>query len=205
MTRDQLCSLGRRSVKIVLLGFLLFACAAPRSAELRAGPPSVAMAEPQVVYLLQIANRNLKARDISKLTVARSALLLAQRLAPEDARVIDGFGCVSWQLGRFEEAELFFSRAFRMDPHYARALGHLALAAYQRGDAMRARELFSEALAIHPTDGRTRNNFAVLKWDRNGATGGNLTDILEELQQAMFTSVGDEAVVIRANLNALEK
>ena len=203
MMRDVLRLESLRMAAIVILSSFSFGCAVPPNAMLGSQAPSASIVEPEVVRLLQIANHNLNAPDISRLILARSALLLAQQLAPNDARVIDGFGCVSWQLGRLDEAEFFFAQAYRRDPQYARALGHLALAAYRRGDTVRARQLFDEALAKHPLDSRTRNNFAVLKWERSGGTGRNLTEILEELEKAALTSVGDEGALIRANLSAI--
>lgn len=103
------------------------------------------------------------------LPAAQASLHIANELQPNDARVIDGFGCVAWRVGDVALAKQYFHYARELDPNYDRPVAHLAEVARVEGDMPLADTLYEEAIALNPLNARARNNFAVYRVvDRGG-------------------------------------
>lgn len=96
---------------------------------------------------------------------ARAQLELAYSLLPAAPEVLDALGCLEWQAGRIDLAEMWFHRALLQDPTYDAAYVNLAVIVEGRGDPNQARELLRRAIQMNPLNYRARNNYAGLLYD----------------------------------------
>ncbi|HEX3666714.1 MAG TPA: tetratricopeptide repeat protein [Rhizomicrobium sp.] len=82
-------------------------------------------------------------------------------VAPDDARVVGGYGKVLAQQGHSKEALGFLKRAVELDPHDWSLQSALGIAYDQSDDHARARAAYEHALALKPGDASVLNNYAV--------------------------------------------
>ncbi|HEX4156936.1 MAG TPA: tetratricopeptide repeat protein [Rhizomicrobium sp.] len=93
-------------------------------------------------------------------------------VAPDDARVVGGYGKVLEQQGHSKEAQAFLSRAVQLNPHDWSLQSALGIADDQLDDHKSARAAYERALALKPGDATVLNNYAVslmLAGDYSGA------------------------------------
>jgi tetratricopeptide (TPR) repeat protein len=101
------------------------------------------------------------------------------------------------------------ARVGKQDPAYAEALVRLGVAQEQRADLDAARRSLEEALAIYEREGNeagslgTRNSLAVVL-ERQGDLDAAAREYRLVLQAATEQHMDDMAVMVRANLGALE-
>lgn len=99
----------------------------------------------------------------SKGDYAEAARSFAQLLliAPDDARVVGGYGKVLEQQGHSQEALAFLKRAADLNPRDWSLESALGIAYDQLDDHANARMAYERALALKPGDASVLNNYAV--------------------------------------------
>jgi len=131
-------------------------------------PEQEALIEQELRGLLYKTVLLLRKGDSESLVQAESMLLLAQELRFNDARILDGLGCLAWRRGDMDLASRYFRDSIAKDPNYDRPYVHLASIAESRGDVSTAKELLVMALKINPMNYRARNNLMALLVDKEG-------------------------------------
>lgn len=119
--------------------------------------------EQQIVKLLRVAVVSLRDGSPEALELARGALEDASGLDANDARVLDGLGCLAWLEGDVSQAEDMFKKAIAYDRSYDRPYAHLALVAEYRGHHLAAGQLYQIATSMNPLNYRSANNYAVFQ------------------------------------------
>jgi Flp pilus assembly protein TadD len=82
-------------------------------------------------------------------------------IAPDDARVVGGYGKVLEQQGHSQQALAFLKRAVQLDPRDWSLQSALGIAYDQTDDHKDARVAYERALALKPGDASVLNNYAV--------------------------------------------
>jgi len=117
--------------------------------------------EVSIQKLLVQAVDSLRRGDAHSLEDAESALLVARELDPQDARILDGLGCVALRRGDLSEAKALFQQSISARRDYDRPYAHLAEIAETQGDISAARELLEIAVRLNPLNPQTRTNYAL--------------------------------------------
>jgi Flp pilus assembly protein TadD len=82
-------------------------------------------------------------------------------VAPDDARVVGGYGKVLEQQGHSKDAQAFLQRAVAINPRDWSLQSALGVADDQLDDHKGARTAYQRALALKPGEGSVLNNYAV--------------------------------------------
>lgn len=82
-------------------------------------------------------------------------------VAPDDARVVGGYGKVLEQQGHSQQALAFLKRAVELDPNNWSLQSAVGVAYDQNDDHKSARGAYERALALKPGDASVLNNYAV--------------------------------------------
>jgi len=82
-------------------------------------------------------------------------------IAPDDARVVGGYGKVLEQQGRSKDAQAFLQRAVQINPHDWALQSALGVADDQLDDHKSARAAYQRALVLKPGEASVLNNYAV--------------------------------------------
>ena len=150
--------------------------------------------EGKIRELVETATVAMRVGTPSALDRAQAALEVARDINPDEARVVDGLGCVEWRRGNHRLAEKFFKQALELNPDYDRAFAHLAMVAEADGDRNAARTLLQTAVKMNPLNYRSRNNYAALLLE-----DGQTKAAYQQLLRAVQSGGGSEAE-IKANL-----
>ena len=180
-----------RNIFLILLLATLTGCfwAAPTRKQ------NPAETERHIQKLMEAGTMALRQGTWESFERAQMAFELARDLAPNDARVLDGLGCVEWRRGHLGLATDFFNRAIALSPSYDRPYVHLALTEEQQGSKQRAQELLKTALKLNPMNFRARNNLAAMMLE-----AGYPHQSIKELLQA-YNAGAQKDVVVLYNLN----
>jgi tetratricopeptide (TPR) repeat protein len=136
---------------------LIFARA---SLEDREGDPDKAVAimqteiladDPDSIMALNFIGYSYASRGI-KLDEAERLLSRAIELEPDDGYLLDSWGVLLYQRGKYDDAQAALDRADRLAPDEPEILLHLGELSLRRGDRRRANELWTRALALDPDD-----------------------------------------------------
>jgi Flp pilus assembly protein TadD len=187
-------------LRVLLASVFVFCCSCALNTE--EGPGDSYRRSKEAELLLIKAENNLRDGGKKELVLARAQLQLALELTPNDARIIDGFGALAFQLGDFGAAGDFFRRAIQLQHDYARAYGNLALVEALAGNLVTSNRLFKKALELDPLDAEVRNNFAI---SRASLIPGE-SSRQQELRKAKEASSGapaDAQRTIESNMTAL--
>ena len=161
--------------------------------------------EQKIRELLSEGNKKLRQGDWDSLDRAQAAYSTARELDRDDARVIDGLGCVAWRKGNAQLAEVYFRRSIELNRDYDRPLAHLALVAESRGHHRASVELLRQAMELNPLNYRTRNNYAAVLMDTDGRSDEpQLAEAHRELLKA-YELAGPEEEFISKNIATLSK
>lgn len=114
--------------------------------------PGTLDGEIQRAHLLRIKG------DYAEAAHSFAQLLL---IAPDDARVVGGYGKVLEQQGHSQEALAFLKRAADLNPRDWSLQSALGIAYDQLDDHANARTAYERALALKPGDASVLNNYAV--------------------------------------------
>jgi Flp pilus assembly protein TadD len=172
------------------LAAFLTGCAVPRLLS----PHEQAQRYRKVEALLTQATLLMRKGSAEELNSAESALHLARELSPQNARVVDGLGCLALRRHDYANAKYQFNKALELDSSYDRPYAHLALIAEQSGRVEEARHLLSKALQLNPLNYRSRNNYAVLLADLAGDET-EIREAYEEMLKAAHSGPPKEALL----------
>ena len=184
---------------LLLLGLAVFGCVAFR----HESSQDSAARETKLRQLLATGNKLLKQGSWQSLDQAQAAYSLARELAPQDARAVDGLGCVAWRKGNIDLAEFYFRRACELSADYDRPIAHLALVAEARGHLNAAKELLQRAVKLNPLNFRARNNLAALAL-KGAGDADSLGEAHRELLRA-YELAGPEDPIVVGNLDLLSR
>jgi Flp pilus assembly protein TadD len=120
---------------------------------------------------------------------AASAFGQLMLVAPDDARVVGGYGKVLAQQGHPEQALPFLNRAIQIDANDWTLYSALGVAYDQQDQHTRARAAYEHALVLKPGQPDVLNNLAVSRM-----LSGNLGDAQKLLIQASAHGTGDSKI-----------
>ena len=100
-------------------------------------------------------------------------------IAPDDPRVIGGYGKALVQQGRSNDAVAFLKRGVQLKPRDWTLYSALGVAYDQMDDSKNAAAAYEHGLALHPGDAAVLNNYAVSRM-----LAGDLTGAQKLLKQA---------------------
>ena len=149
----------RKIVPLVLVAvtLALASCAASRTSpnvEARAAAPGADEAI-QLAGLLARAETLLKGKQYKE---ALDALLAAEKIGPNDPRVLFGMGTVYRNAGRYKESMRYLTRLVALapnDPHQVATYGQIGIIHRSTGNYAAAIDAFTSALKIQSNNWRT--------------------------------------------------
>jgi Flp pilus assembly protein TadD len=122
-------------------------------------------------------------------------------IAPDDARVVGGYGKVLEQQGRSKDAQAFLQRAVQINPHDWALQSALGVADDQLDDHKGARAAYQRALTLKPGEASVLNNYAV-----SLMLAGDYAGAKRMLAEAEARGVSNPKVALNLNkLGALDE
>ncbi len=129
-------------------------------------------------------------RQIGELEQAGEFLLKAERLSPDDRRILMELAAYYERESRFEEAITRVVRVYEMDPEDASVLNFYGYLLAEKGDRLDfAEELLNKALGKEPENGYFLDSLAWIKYQK-----GEYERALELLMRAV-REAGDDPVI----------